>query len=210
MSMTPFIDVRLPDDIEKGASGGPEFNTVVIPLDNGFERRNAAWSLPRGAWDIGYGVQYKEDYEVLVAFFYARMGKLVGFRFKDWTDYEIKGQILTEGTAGDTRTVFDLFKRYESGGVYFDRPIKKPVNGTFSVYKNGAQIPAQPGADGYSLDYNTGRLTLGKPLLVLEKLTFTTEFDVPVRFDTDKLDVTAETFEAGTIPSIPIIELKRL
>ncbi len=32
-------------------------------------------------------------------------------------------------------------------------------------------------------------------------------FDVPVRFDTDYLEIDAEAFEAGAIPKIPIVEI---
>ena len=33
------------------------------------------------------------------------------------------------------------------------------------------------------------------------------EFDVPVRFDTDFLDIDLTAFEAGAIPKIPLIEI---
>ena len=33
------------------------------------------------------------------------------------------------------------------------------------------------------------------------------EFDVPVRFDIDRIDVSLATFEAGRIPSIPLVEI---
>ena len=32
-------------------------------------------------------------------------------------------------------------------------------------------------------------------------------FDVPVRFDTDYLEIDVSSFEAGDIPKIPIIEI---
>jgi uncharacterized protein (TIGR02217 family) len=33
-------------------------------------------------------------------------------------------------------------------------------------------------------------------------------FDVPVRFDTDQLSISLAAFEAGEIPSIPIVEIR--
>ena len=32
-------------------------------------------------------------------------------------------------------------------------------------------------------------------------------FDVPVRFDTDRIDVNLEAFRAGSIPAIPLKEI---
>ena len=34
------------------------------------------------------------------------------------------------------------------------------------------------------------------------------EFDVPVRFDTDKLELNISGFHHGTIPNIPIVEIR--
>ena len=34
------------------------------------------------------------------------------------------------------------------------------------------------------------------------------EFDVPVRFDTDKLEINLQGFKCGAIPHIPIVEVR--
>jgi uncharacterized protein (TIGR02217 family) len=34
------------------------------------------------------------------------------------------------------------------------------------------------------------------------------EFDVPVRFDTDKLEINLQGFRHGAIPHIPIVEVR--
>ncbi len=34
------------------------------------------------------------------------------------------------------------------------------------------------------------------------------EFDVPVRFDTDQLEINLSQIEAGSIPHIPIVEIR--
>jgi uncharacterized protein (TIGR02217 family) len=41
------------------------------------------------------------------------------------------------------------------------------------------------------------------------ELTAGFEFDVPVRFDTDVLDVTLDLERLGSITSIPLLELRR-
>lgn len=210
MSLTPFVDIRLPDDVERGATGGPGFNTTIVTLDSGFERRNSNWAQARASYDIGYGIEYKEDMEDVIKFFYARRGKAVGFRFKDWADYEMPDQTIAIGVNADTRLTFQLFKRYADDGGFYDRVIRKPVIDSEAVSRGGTLITKGPGPMQYTIDYNTGIITLGSELNEDEVLAARCQFDVPVRFDTDKLNITMETFQAGSIPSIPIVELKQL
>ena len=78
-----FHDVRLDEDIERAAVGGPSFKTSVLQLSSGFEKRNIDWQRARGIWDISYGVDTKTNLEAVVAAFYARQGRAHTFRFKD-------------------------------------------------------------------------------------------------------------------------------
>jgi uncharacterized protein (TIGR02217 family) len=87
-----------------------------------------------------------------------------------------------------------------SGGFTFTRKITRPVSGTVSVFENGV-----PATHVGSIDYTTGIITFSTTPTTPVTATF--EFDVPVRFDVDKLRVRAETFRAGTIPSIVIREI---
>ena len=34
------------------------------------------------------------------------------------------------------------------------------------------------------------------------------EFDVPVRFDTDRIDVSVASFQAGEVPRVPVVEIR--
>src|SRR5262245_18788170 len=135
--MVVLDEVRLPDYIERGAKGGPGFNTTVFELNSGFEKRNQNWAKARLKWDIGCGVMYLED-DVGVAalkdimdFFYARAGKAYGFRFKDRSDYQIFEQSIGTGTGSNP--TFQVFKRYSSGGRDYDRVVKKLVSGSVLV-----------------------------------------------------------------------------
>ena len=89
-----FDEVRLPTNIEIGAQGGPQFNTTIIALSSGFEKRNINWADSKGTWDIGYSIRYKEDLDIVIQFFYARRGRANGFRFKDWSDFELPQQLI--------------------------------------------------------------------------------------------------------------------
>jgi uncharacterized protein (TIGR02217 family) len=203
-----FHDVRLPDDVEKGAGGGPQFNTVVMSLATGFEQRNIQWSQARAKYDVGYGIQTKTNFNIVRDFFYARFGRAHSFRFKDWGDFEMARQIIGQ-TDGATAT-FQVFKRYTSGALDYDRTIEKVVLDSESVWVNSVAISEGAGATQYQLNDLTGVLTLGVTLAAQSgtDVEVLCEFDVPVRFDTDQFDVTLETFEAGAIPSLPVVEVR--
>jgi uncharacterized protein (TIGR02217 family) len=101
--MTSFHEVRFPENIAYGATGGPEFATTVA-TGSGHERRNINWSEARGRWDVASGLKKQALIDELVAFFRARRGEAYDFRFKDWTDYKAAGQLL--GTGDDAQTQF--------------------------------------------------------------------------------------------------------
>jgi uncharacterized protein (TIGR02217 family) len=113
--MSGFHEVRFPDNIAYGATGGPEFATTVVATGAGHEKRNVNWSEARGRWDVASGLKKQAQIDELIAFFRARRGRAYGFRFKDWTDYKATGQLL--GTGDDAQTQFQLVKHYPSGSV---------------------------------------------------------------------------------------------
>lgn len=201
-----FHDVRLPVDIERGAQGGPRFKTTIMILGGGFEKRNIEWSKVRGSWDIGYGIDDKAAYSIVRDFFYARQGKAHSFRFKDWSDFEIgtPGNPVTFAIGDGVQTVYQLQKRYTSGGINYDRDITKIVAGTVEIYVNNT---LQNDPVDYSIDILTGLITFTNPPSTVD-IGAVAEFDIPVRFDTDALDITVEHFDAGNIPQIPIIEVR--
>ena len=83
-----FHEVRFPDNISRGARGGPERRTQIVELASGAEERNASWADSRRRYDVAYGIRRADDLAAVVAFFEARNGRLHGFRFKDWGDHK--------------------------------------------------------------------------------------------------------------------------
>jgi uncharacterized protein (TIGR02217 family) len=199
-----FHDVRFPECIEIGATGGPRFKTTALILGSGYEKRNIEWSRVRGSWDIGSGIKTAADMEAVIAFFYARQGRAHGFRFKDWTDYQIgtPDAPLVVGTGTGSATAFQLVKRYVSGGYYFARAILAPVSGTVVASTN--ESPTR----SYSVDYSTGIITFTTPPANGATVYAHGEFDVPVRFDQDELDIVGVFDGVQNIPSIRIVELR--
>ncbi len=206
-----FHEVRFPAALSVGSSGGPERRTEIVTLQNGFEERNSAWAHSRRRYDAGLGVRSLDDLAELIAFFEARHGQLHGFRWKDWTDYKscapsaapsAHDQVL--GTGDGERRVFALSKLYASGGQSYARPIIKPVAGTVLVAVAGSAV----GPGGFSVDASIGQVELAVAPIAGAMVTAGFEFDVPVRFDSDRISASLAGFAAGEVPSIPVVEVR--
>ena len=205
-----FHEVRFPDNISRGARGGPERRTQVVELASGDEERNASWANSRRRYDVAYGIRRADDLAAVVAFFEARNGRLHGFRYKDWADYKscLPSQAITAtdqqiGTGTGSQQTFQLGKRYASGAQTWVRTVAKPVAGTVRVALGMVEQ-----LSGWTLDATTGVITFTTaPAGVAITAGF--EFDVPVRFDTDMLDVTLDLERLGSITSIPLLEIRR-
>lgn len=169
---------RFPENIAYGAAGGPGFATDVVVTVSGRERRNGAWTYPRQRWDVSQGINAPADFAVLRAFFLAARGRLHGWRFKDWGDFQAShgDGVVTALTS----TTFQMFKRYSSGAQSLDRIIYKPVAGTVEVRVSAV-------VDGTAtVDTATGVITIASAPAPGD-VTWSGEFDVPMRFDTDEL-----------------------
>jgi uncharacterized protein (TIGR02217 family) len=207
-----FHEIRFPTAISFRSTGGIERRTEVVALVNGFEQRNTPWSQSRRRYDAGLGVQTLDDLEAVLSFFEARRGKLHGFRWKDWLDHKScqpsatpqpLDQIL--GSGDGSVTVFQLRKTYSPGPHEFRRDIKKPVSGAVRVAVGGSEMAE--GAD-FTVDATTGVVTFSAAPAAGAAVTAGFEFDVPVRFDTDVIEVNLAAFDAGEIPPIPVVELR--
>lgn len=205
-----FHEVRFPDNISRGARGGPERRTQIVELASGAEERNASWANSRRRYDVAYGIRRADDLAAVVAFFEARNGRLHGFRFKDWADFKscLPSQTPSPtnqpiGTGNGAATLFQLTKRYTSGAQSWTRVITKPVAGTVTIALNGT-----PHASGWSVSTTTGLITFATAPAPGIAITAGYEFDVPVRFDTDVLDVTLDLERLGSITSIPLVEIR--
>ena len=206
-----FHEVRFPDNISRGARGGPERRTQVVELASGDEERNASWANSRRRYDVAYGIRRADDLAAVVAFFEARNGRLHGFRYKDWADYKsaLPSQAISPtdqqiGTGNGSLQTFQLAKRYASGAQTWLRTVTKPVAGTVRVALGMIEQ-----LSGWTLDTATGVITFTTAPAggVIVRAGF--EFDVPVRFDSDTLDVTLDFERLGSITAIPLLEIRR-
>ncbi|PWJ19155.1 DUF2460 domain-containing protein [Jannaschia seohaensis] len=207
-----FHEIRFPTALSFGSVGGPERLTEIVALANGHEERNTPWAHSRRRYDAGIGMRSLDNLAELIAFFEARRGRLYGFRWKDWADHLSCGPSGVPGPGdqvigfGDgSATEFALTKTYASGGADYVRPITKPVEGSVRVAVDGIEVAE--GA-GFTVDPTTGLVSLnvtpGSGLVVSAGFAF----DVPVRFDTDAIRISAAGFQAGEVPDVPVVELR--
>ena len=207
-----FHEVRFPANLSFGSVGGPERRTEIVTLANGFEERNSPWAHARRRYDAGVSMRSLDDVETLIAFFEARQGQLNGFRWKDWSDYksciaskEVYFEDQVIGIGNGEKTEFQLCKTYRSGDQSYTRPIVKPVRGSVRV---GVQGDALSEGVHYSVDYETGFVTFVVAPDELVEVMAGFEFDVPVRFDTDRIQTSVASFQAGDVPTVPIVEVR--
>ncbi|MFA3917852.1 phage distal tail protein, Rcc01695 family [Ruegeria hyattellae] len=210
--MANFHEVRFPASLSFGSVGGPERRTDVVTLANGFEERNTPWAHSRRRYDAGLGMRSLDDVETLIAFFEARRGQLCGFRWKDWSDFKSASasaevsygdQVIGVGD-GELRT-FRLAKLYRSGEFSYERPIAKPVRGSVRV---GIEQDEQREGVDFEIDETSGLVSFVVAPAAETQITAGFEFDVPVRFDTDRIQTSVASFQAGDVPNVPVMEVR--
>lgn len=204
--MQPFADVDFPISMGADVSVSPVYSTNVVTSASGHEYRNSNWAQARLRFDAGPGVLREEELGELLAFFRARRGPAVAFRFRDPFDHSSNGMTGLPGPAdqplgqGDGHQIsFELIKRYNQGEK---RRITRPVAGTVRVSLNGQQAES-----GWSLgDLGVIQFEQAPSSGVIVAAGYL--FDVPVRFADDRLEVNRATFLAGEAPSVPLIEVR--
>lgn len=204
-----FYETRFPDEVSRGSSGGPARLTQIVSLRSGYEQRNTPWANPLHKYDAAIGIRTLTDLDEVVQFWQSMYGRLHAFRWKDWVDYKSRNGFAVAfndqaiGTGTGSLHTFQLIKTYTTGAASYVRTITKPVTGTVKVGVNGAEL-----SSGWSVDTTTGIVTITTAPPNGQTVTAGFEFDVPVRFGNDDLNVSIEGWEAGSIQSIPIVELR--
>ncbi|NGO53627.1 DUF2460 domain-containing protein [Allomesorhizobium camelthorni] len=209
--LSSFHDERFPAAISFGATGGPERRNEIVQLTSGREKRNARFAQSRHHYDAGTGVRSLADLHDILDFFEARRGSLHAFRFRDPFDMKScrPGETPTAldqtlGTGDGTNARFALVKRYGEGDDSYLRRISKPVAGSLKVAVAGVE------AVDFSFDEATSEIVFAPAAIPASDLAVTAgyEFDVPVRFDAERLSISLTAFKAGQIPSIPLVEVQ--
>jgi uncharacterized protein (TIGR02217 family) len=194
-----FHTVRFPLDVALGARGGPERATDIVTLASGREERNSRWLHSRRRYNAGYGVKSRADMQAVLAFFEERRGRFHSFLWRDGLDFSATDEAI--GTGDGETVAFQLTKTYGASFDPYVRPITKPVADSVAVKVDG--VPATVEVDGL-----TGIMTFAVAPEEGAAITASFAFDVPLRFDTDRLDIELSSFDAAHAPAIPLIEVR--
>lgn len=204
----PFHDVVFPLALGMDAVGGPEFQTRIALLASGFEQRNVDWAQARMRFDAGLGIRSEADLMTLVDFFRARRGQAHGFLLLDPLDHSsgrgssvphFSDQLI--GVADGVTSVFALTKAYGAKPYQMFRRITRPDPDSLVVSVDGDAL-----SSGWSLG-TAGRIMFDTPPLEGAEIRAGFRFFVPVRFATDRLDISMNGWRSGEVPSVPIVEI---
>ena len=195
-----FIELRLLDDVAYGSTYGQKFKTQTTVLKSGAEARNSEWTMPLGIYSLKLGLLRPIDHEVVIAAHNACMGSAIGFRFKDLTNFVAEDEVI--GVGDGTSQVYPLTKTYVFGTGSIAKRIFKPVAATCSFESDGVPI-------AYTLDDTVGEVTITAP--VGETITWSGEFDIPVRFREDDIHWAVEgVLEGGKFALSTDVDLQEI
>jgi uncharacterized protein (TIGR02217 family) len=194
-----FKEIQFPSDIAYGATGGPEFFTDVVTSSSGYEQRNLNWMQARCRYNLAPAIKNKKQLDILLAFFRLCHGKAIGFRFKDWADHSFNHQQIA--VSDGKKNEFQLIKKYNYLNQNTIRKITKPVKDSIKIYCDEKLVYPE-------INYNTGVFKFIEAPSDGCIIYASGEFDVPVRFDIDRLITSIESYEVYSHHEIPLVELK--
>ena len=210
-----FHEVRFPTEISRGAQGGPERRTDVVVLGSGY--RGAQQPLGELAAELQRGLRRSpRSTRCMPSSRSSRSGAGGSTVFAGAitpTGSRVAPQAVpTRARSGDRH------RRRGDGGVCSSR---RPTARARAVGARDQEAGCGNGADrgrrsdqdagvDFTVDAATGigHVSAGPCAWREAAITAGFEFDVPVRFDTDKLEVSLSGFQHGAIPNIPIVEIR--
>ncbi len=201
---------RFPEDISYGASGGPKFNTDVIIVQSGFEKRNINWIDSIHEYDVAHGLKTPYQIQDLKKFFLTVKGRGIPFRFKDWADFQTlqSDGIFDNGIdiKYDGTSKLYLFKKYQlqTNDLYYRR-INKPAFTTVKIYKNNVLLVENT---NYTIDYANGFINILTPNKSLTITAISKAIEAVVTSTNHGLTVNDKVSFSGVVGMVEINNLK--
>lgn len=157
-----------------GWTGAPGFQTRVVEMLSGRERRNADWAQPRHRYSISFLNISKIEHLAIKKMVLVCRGKLHAFRFRDQLDYEAQDEIF--GVGDGTTTEFQLRKVSTVDGLDYERYVYAIVS---------AEITDNGSAASPTIDMERGVAIFAVAPIAGHVLRWTGIFDIWVRFAED-------------------------
>ncbi len=220
MVIAAHHEVRFPEFVQVGLTVGPGWQTDIVEFSTGKEQRNQRWEDSRLQADVAKAIQTDAEYDVVLEFFRARRGRFHSFRFKDWSDFRLVQEPTLPAAGDGFNKFFQIVKTYEGISEPPASAAVRPQVRTILKLRGGSgdpiETPDTPGVvvrvngvvqgSVFTINYNTGLITFDTEPPAGHAVDFTGEFDVPARFDTDRLPGTLEDFNATAVGTLPIKE----
>lgn len=204
--MTPIANTRFQIPLGFQTSGGPEWSTGIVSLTSGEEVRNAIWAQPLRKWQL-VGVPLNEGAaNDLLKFFNARSGAAQGFRFSDPFGHSTARPGFSvsplDEHLGQGDGVADRFFLTRDDGSVMRKPVTRPVAGSVRMAIDGTEVTDVP------VDDATGEVTFPSPPAPGTTLTAGFDYDLPVRFETDRLELSQTSSGAFQLVRLSLVEIR--
>lgn len=213
-----YVDIEFPRRIALGAQRRAGWKTGMATTGAGFENANQDWERARHRFDVSFAVRTAADYSAITEHFHSMRGRFKAFPFMDVLDYRVEasnGVLIDDGDSPTTG--YQLAKRYGTGGDAYYRPITRPISGTPIIYRlRAGNTTVITGS--CTISTTTGIVTIaGGVYLPGDVLSWSGQFYVPCRYDTDELPALIVNRKPGTTDyndlwvqceAIPIFEVR--
>jgi len=174
-----YLDAYLQPCPGYGWQGGPSFNTQIVQMANGRERRNANWATAHHQFDAPFNNISKDAYRQIKQMHLVCRGRLHCFKYRDELDYQAIDEQFGLGTGAETE--FQLRKISTIDGVSYNRD-------TYVVSPDLTPIILVNGSPAtHAIDSDRGIVTFLVAPAGGAVITGTWNFDLWVRFDQDSL-----------------------
>lgn len=190
-----------------GWTGGDEFQTRIVEMANGRERRNADWSQPRHRYTAPFNNISKEAYREIKSMHLVCRGQLHNFLFRDELDFEADGELF--GVGDGVRREFPLSKLSIQDGVSYQRL----VHALYSPLEDGSAQEEDPSitinggsTTAFVVDYERGLVVFNVAPSNGAVLRWSGVFSIWVRFAQDFLPFSLDNPNA-TNGSVDLLEV---
>lgn len=161
-----FKSVLFPIDISYGAQSSSKFNTTIVTVASGYEKRIANWKDAMHEFNVSHNIKTEEQASSLKKLGMQMRGALISFMFKDWTDYKVNANegIINEDGKLTGLPYLELWKKYEftEDFDYYARRINLIIpEQEYDVYPFKVFIDGEETTEyNFNVDYDKGITTL--------------------------------------------------
>lgn len=158
-------------------------------------------------FNVAYGIKTDAQMLDVIDFFNARQGKLRGFRYKNWANYQVLNGNIAIGDGINRR--LPMVKTFGVAAAQTYKRMHKIVKGSVT----GVTIGGAPLVENkdFAIDYNSGEIVFAVGQMPGERIPVkaqTLEFDEPVRFDIDSLQIVIDGYNNNSLSSLPLIGIR--